>query len=348
MPVDVVKRRRSRGIDVDAAAIREARLAAGLSLAELAMGSVSRQAMHLIESGRSRPSPRVLHHIAAKTGRSASDFYATARRAGRSSRQRAQHSAPVVELERLIAIRAFTEATERGRELLDELEGTPDEPSIRLLLGEALVMTRQPDQGLMHLRLARAAFDDGLDQWGSIAATDLEGMALYLLDDPTCLTVLEDALRRARLLDPAVDSMQVKILTHIATVHVSRHAWYEALRYYEEATKSSDNVRDLAQRARTYDGLSQAYARLGQTARAIGYANRALALYATQTDLAGVYRAENNLGDLLLQIGEVDAAEPHLRRAFDGCQSMGLDRRGSGYVLVNLAELAFRRGRVSE
>jgi len=145
-----------------------------------------------------------------------------------------------------------------------------------------------------------------------------------------------------------VDSMQVKILTHIATVHVSRHAWYEALRYYEEATKSSDNVRDLAQRARTYDGLSQAYARLGQTARAIGYANRALALYATQTDLAGVYRAENNLGDLLLQIGEVDAAEPHLRRAFDGCQSMGLDRRGSGYVLVNLAELAFRRGRVSE
>ena len=34
--------------------------------------------------------------------------------------------------------------------------------------------------------------------------------------------------------------------------------------------------------------------------------------------------------------------------AFEGCQSLGLDRRGSGYVLVNLAELAFRKGDVSE
>ena len=209
-------------------------------------------------------------------------------------------------------------------------------------------MTRQPDEAISHLRAARAAFDDGLDLWGSVAATDFEGMALYLLDDPTCLTVLDEALQRSRRLNPVVDSLQVRILTHIATVHVSRHAWREAVRYYEDAAKASENVRDLAQIARTYDGLSQAYARLGQTARAIGYANRALALYSTQSDLAAVYRAENNLGDLLLQIGEVDAAEPHLRRAFEGCQSLRLDRRGSGYVLVNLAELAFRKGDVSE
>jgi tetratricopeptide (TPR) repeat protein len=205
-------------------------------------------------------------------------------------------------------------------------------------------MNRQPEQAILELRGARARFDEVLDQRSLIDALDWEGMALFLLDDPLCLPVLLDALGRSRGLSPGGELLRVRILTHIATVHVSRHAWRDAIRYYEEASRTSENLRDLAQIARAYDGLSQAYASLGQSARAIAYANKALALYATQSDLAGLSRAENNLGDLLLRLDEVDAAEPHLRRALEGCQSMGLDRRGSGYVLVNLAEVAYRRG----
>ena len=56
-------------MDVLPLRIRRARQEAGLTLAELADGKVSRTAIHLIETGRSRPSPETLAHIASRTGK---------------------------------------------------------------------------------------------------------------------------------------------------------------------------------------------------------------------------------------------------------------------------------------
>ncbi len=54
--------------------MRQARLAAGLSLADIAGGEVSRTQIHFIEHGRSRPSRRVLDLIAERTGKPVSYF----------------------------------------------------------------------------------------------------------------------------------------------------------------------------------------------------------------------------------------------------------------------------------
>ena len=61
---------------MDPARVREARLAAGLSLAQVAKQDVSRTFVHLIETGRSRPSRRVLALIARRTGKPISYFMA--------------------------------------------------------------------------------------------------------------------------------------------------------------------------------------------------------------------------------------------------------------------------------
>lgn len=61
---------------VDPARVRQARLDAGLSLAEVAGNDVSRTLIHLIEHGRSRPSERVLRLIARRTGKPVSYFEA--------------------------------------------------------------------------------------------------------------------------------------------------------------------------------------------------------------------------------------------------------------------------------
>lgn len=61
---------------MDPARIREARLEAGLSLAQLARDDVSRTFIHFIETGKSRPSPRVLALIARRTGKPVSYFTA--------------------------------------------------------------------------------------------------------------------------------------------------------------------------------------------------------------------------------------------------------------------------------
>ena len=61
--------RRTAGITLRAGALREARHAAGLSLAQLGAGLVSRAAVQQYESGRARPSMVVLEELAQRTGR---------------------------------------------------------------------------------------------------------------------------------------------------------------------------------------------------------------------------------------------------------------------------------------
>jgi len=64
------------GVAVDPERVREARLEAGLSLAELAGDDVSRTFIHFVEHGRSRPSPAVLALIARRTHKPVSYFMA--------------------------------------------------------------------------------------------------------------------------------------------------------------------------------------------------------------------------------------------------------------------------------
>src|SRR5207244_10884656 len=63
----VQRRVRAEGVHVDPARVREARLEAGLSLAQVAGDDVSRTFIHFIEHGRSRPSKAVLALIARRT-----------------------------------------------------------------------------------------------------------------------------------------------------------------------------------------------------------------------------------------------------------------------------------------
>jgi transcriptional regulator with XRE-family HTH domain len=72
----VQRRGPTSGLSVDPARVREARLDAGLSLAQVAGNDVSRTLIHLIEHGRSRPSERVLRLIARRTGKPLSYFEA--------------------------------------------------------------------------------------------------------------------------------------------------------------------------------------------------------------------------------------------------------------------------------
>src|SRR5215469_15063487 len=67
-------RGRRSGVDVDHGLLQRARYEAGLSLAQVAGRELTRQAVHLIETGRVRPSGRSLEIIAGRLGRPVSDF----------------------------------------------------------------------------------------------------------------------------------------------------------------------------------------------------------------------------------------------------------------------------------
>lgn len=65
--------------------MRKARIAAGLSMAQVAGDEVSRTFVYLIERGRSRPSQAVLTLIARRTGKPISYFLAKASQKSQSS-----------------------------------------------------------------------------------------------------------------------------------------------------------------------------------------------------------------------------------------------------------------------
>ena len=67
---------RGSGIVVDPVRVRAARLAAGLSLGQVARDDVSRTFLLFVEQGKSRPSKRVLDLIAKRTHRPVSFFLA--------------------------------------------------------------------------------------------------------------------------------------------------------------------------------------------------------------------------------------------------------------------------------
>jgi tetratricopeptide (TPR) repeat protein len=117
---------------------------------------------------------------------------------------------------------------------------------------------------------------------------------------------------------------------------------------YEAAAESASAVKDLLQMAKMHHGLGVAYQNLHQPAKARQHYDKALALYSIESDLSAVYRVESDLGDLLLQEGHIDSAEQHFLKAFAGTEELSIDRRGRGYVLVNLADVNLRKGRLDE
>jgi tetratricopeptide (TPR) repeat protein len=134
-------------------------------------------------------------------------------------------------------------------------------------------------------------------------------------------------------------------------MYVTAHAWERALHYYEAALETAGSVKDMLQLAKTYHGLATVYQRMNQPARARQHFEKALALYSIESDLSAVYRVENDVGELLMRLGNLDAAEDHLRKALAGSEELGIDRRGRGYVLANLAELSLKQsepGRAKE
>ena len=118
------ERARGRGLAVNPQRIRQARIAAGLSLADVAGDTVSRTFILLVEKGRSRPSMRVLEHIASRTGRPV-EYFLEPEEAGALAKAGDTLAADITEAaERVRRLHASTELGSRDREAMRLVELT--------------------------------------------------------------------------------------------------------------------------------------------------------------------------------------------------------------------------------
>ena len=339
-PSSRAPRPRLKGVEIRPDSVREARLGAGLSLAQVAGREISRAAIHLIETGRARPSLPTLELIARRTGRQIS-FFLEQGAAPPSTPGAPDLQLRVAELERLALQRDDETVVRLAEELLQEHLGRWEEAHVRYLAGQARVQTGRRQGALAHLRRARVLFEDLGDDWMVVECMDWEAAALG--EDPASLELAREALERCRELEPIPVDIEARILTRIATKHLQRHEWEEAIECYDSALEVSRSLSDLDRMARLYDGLSDAYRQLGNLDKAHTHAQKAIALHRVARDRTMLARGENNLGVLLTEQGRFDEAAEHLRRSLDICAELGIEG-GRAHVLLSLAELEIARG----
>lgn len=339
---EVPRRRRGQGIVTRQGAVKQARQEAGLTLHQLSGGVVSRQAIHLIEQGKARPSLSVLQHIAQATAKPISFFVEGSPAETLGSR--------IAEIERLFVCREFESAVRLGEEVLADgpMARLADEAEASLWLGAALAATSRPDRALVHLSKARSLFRQLGDLWRHVEAMDWEACALHLKEDPSALPMAERALAECRQLDPVPAATASRILGHIGAMYVSRRAWRQALKGYEDALEAAGSLRDLRQSALMNHNLAIVYQRTGMPGQAMVAAQRALALYSLDADRVALARLENDLGDMLLKQGHLDLAAGHLNNAVSSFHELGIEARGPNYSLLGLAEIAIARTRPDE
>lgn len=326
------KQGRPKGIEVRPEAVRQARIEAGLSLAQVAEGEVTRAAIHLVETGRMRPSMRTLQLIARKTRQPISYFLpeGEASDALRASRD---------ELERLTVTEDFTAAVELGERLLAQELPPGIDADVRLFLGSAYIRLHEGQRALDLLGRARRFFEDIGDAGMAAEALDCEAIALLLLDDPRARPQALEALQRSEHLRPSRPELQVRILLHLGAISNRDGDWRGAARYLERGLDLSKQVPHVRHIAVMHDNLSAAYQELGNFDGAINQAKQAFRLYTMDRDVRSLIRIENNLGYLMLRQGDLEAASTHLHRAIALCDDRGIERFSRAYVLSSLVEL---------
>jgi tetratricopeptide (TPR) repeat protein len=335
---------RRKGVAVREGSVRQARLEAQLSLAQVAAGQVSRTAIHLIEKGRVKPSIETLQVIARQTRRPIEYFLLEPD----AHPELTERQRDLRELDRLTAVRDFEAVVNFGLPLLDLRCGDEDRARIGFYLGQAYCRLVQPLEALRHLPAAREQFEREEDEQSAVDALDWEASAFGLLDDPKAIVLANQALERCRKLDPRPRQIEARILGHLANMFVVAQSWALAISHYEAAVEAASSVKDLLQLAKMHHGLGVAYQRLRRPATARQHLDKAQALYSIESDLSGVYRLENDLGNLLLQEGNIDSAEQHFLNALAGAEELRVNRRGRGFILANLGEVNLKKGRLDE
>jgi tetratricopeptide (TPR) repeat protein len=315
-------------------------------MSRLAGSDFTRQTVFLIEAGKTRPSMRTLEIIASRTGKAVRHFLRESSVNSRSD-GRAVADARVEELQALCLQQQFDKAIALGLPLLEPPMAPTVEAHVRHYVGQALVRSMRPDEGLEHLRRAQLLLEREPDPWLAVECADWEASALYLKEDPRALSVAERALALCRTTQPRLPGTEARILEHIATIHVKNHSYDRAIAFYEEALQVAGTMRDLPRLGRTYHGLSIAYQERGDIGRAIEYTHKALALYGLEQDAALLARGENELGLLLMRQGQMARAEETLRSALSHFDEAGTEVAKS-HVLLSLGELQLRVGRYSD
>ena len=87
---------------------------------------------------------------------------------------------------------------------------------------------------------AREHFETSGDVLSAAESMGMEAQAAYLLQEPAALPLAEAALGMVRSITPVPPSTEAQLLMVLASVHLMRRSWHEAIELYQEAIAVGD------------------------------------------------------------------------------------------------------------
>lgn len=330
----------ARGVTINTAALRQARIDRGWTLARTAHGIVSKQGLQQFEAGQTRPTMSTLKALAERLGTELDTLLAR------------PHDPRERRMRELEELQQWRDLERLATTVLADRNITPRTQAVTwFYLGRALI-DQAPREALVHLRQARGHLAKLSEPWLAAEAREWEGAALYLLQDPDALEVGRDALARYRVLadrDPAVEA---RMLEHIGSYQLQRQELTDAMESYLRAIDVAGNVLNLARMANIYHGIASTCVRLNEPRSALDYFERAVGFARTHHELrraptANLARLESDYGDLLVRTGRWDRAEEMICDALDHFKAAGVES-GQASTMLSMGDLKRQRGDVAE
>lgn len=326
------RRGRRRGLEIRPGSVKQARQQSGLSLGQVARDDISRTAIYFVETGKAKPSMETLQLIAERTGQPL-DFFLSGSGEGYFHTE-----AKIAELERLLISADNAGVVTVAEAALNQKSDPETQARIRLIASLAYLRLAQPVVGRRLAVAARAYFEQSGDLEKVAECLNNEVSAAFLMEDPAAVQIAEGALATCRSIKPVPAVLESRLLLALGTSLVASRRWAEAIACYEEAIAAQDVVQDLHRLSLLYSGLSLAHQEMGQIKEAARYSQKALTIHETLQDRLSQARSLNNLGWMLLHLGELGSARRHLDRAVSIFEEQGIET-GKSNILLSVAEL---------
>jgi len=332
------------GLSVKPGSVRAAREAAGLSLRDLAAGRISRTALHLIETGRTRPTLPTLQLIAERTAKPI-DYFLEPGQEPLLKPPAAWSGPDFTAVELALEQERFDDAIDAAEQIVAEAIAGPARARALLYAGQAYVRSARVEQAQPLVGEA-LAFYRGQDDLAMVAeCLDWQAAIEHLNENPRALATAQEALETCQRLEPPPARTIVRILGRIGAISVAQHRWPAAIQAYEAAVAAGGALRDLSRMGKMYNDLSIAYRRLDKLDEAQRYAQRAVHVHELLNDRLSVGRAETNLALVLMRLQQFPGAETHLEHALAIFEHENVER-GRSHVLLALASVKVERQQI--
>jgi tetratricopeptide (TPR) repeat protein len=295
--------------------LREARIGAGMSQAQLGAPYFTRAHVSAIELGKIRPAMRSLEHMAKKLDKPASYFLDDAD----VERARGERELEIGSIGGLLTFASAPEAHRRAEKLLDAGSLSVRETCrVRLYAGSALNLLHRGTEAIKSLTIAQRLAGELRDEPLTRAADYQLAVATRTAGNPRgAREMLERLLRRIENAKPPDQLLRLRVLITLGGSTQDLGEPQAATTYYQQALEWSTEIGDLARIAFIHQGLGNAYRALGDHDGAAGHYQRALASAELGNDLVGVLIMRNALAVIAADAGRIEAAYEHVTRAIE-------------------------------